>query len=158
MTKYYSLYIRHNFVFFPGYNKSNFLGKYNIQVQYLIIFDFKKSSFYLFLIFVWFFPSMGVCSTREPNVRVIPWLYYLTLFYCRLICSIVHLKPLYAFISSLAMRSYELVTTEHCFCDLVSYIQAGTTTCRRLLNRMISINIVEVGEEDKIVKSYDQYY
>jgi hypothetical protein len=45
MTKYYSLYIRHNFVLFfcPGYNKSNFLEKYNIQVQYLFIFEFKKS-------------------------------------------------------------------------------------------------------------------
>jgi hypothetical protein len=28
MTKYYSLYIRHNFVFFcTGYNESNFLGE-----------------------------------------------------------------------------------------------------------------------------------
>jgi hypothetical protein len=46
MTKYYSLYIRHNFVFFAQVTiKINFLGKYNIQVQYLIIFDFKKFNF-----------------------------------------------------------------------------------------------------------------
>jgi hypothetical protein len=60
MTKYYSLYIRHNFVFFAQVTiKINFLGKYNIQVQYLIIFDFKKVQFFLTILDFFYFSKYG---------------------------------------------------------------------------------------------------
>jgi hypothetical protein len=73
MTKYYSLYIRHNFVFFVQVTmKVIFYGKYNTRVQYLIIFDFKKSLIFLnfFWIIFYFFQVWG-CVAPESQKSVL---------------------------------------------------------------------------------------
>jgi hypothetical protein len=56
------------FVFFPGYNKSDFLGKYFVSTTIHDHLSFPKKIwlFFNFLKYFFIFLSIGVCGTREP--------------------------------------------------------------------------------------------
>jgi hypothetical protein len=71
MTRYYSLYIYLNFVFFPKDHGNRFFSKhffheYKLEHPWFLR---RFSFFFYFLKVLQFFRCTGVCGTREPKVH-----------------------------------------------------------------------------------------